>query len=67
MQQEVLARIEAGAGSGPELPDLCDRILDLFKVVSRDGQPGIWLMGQRPPTSADLVTATRDRLRDERG
>lgn len=51
MEQEVLARIEAGAGSGPDLPDLRDRILELFKVVSREGQPEIWLMGQRllPP------------------
>jgi len=47
MEQEVLARIEAGAGPGPDLPDLRDRLLELFKVVSRDGQPEIWLMGQR--------------------
>ncbi|MBW2258703.1 MAG: transposase [Deltaproteobacteria bacterium] len=47
MEQEVLARIEAGAGSGPDLPDLRDRLLELFKVVSRNGQPEIWLMGQR--------------------
>jgi hypothetical protein len=47
MEQEVLARIEAGGGAGPELPDLRDRLLELFKVVSRDGQPEIWLMGQR--------------------
>ena len=51
MEQEVFARIEAGGGSGPDLPDLRDRILELFKVVSREGQPEIWLMGQRllPP------------------
>jgi len=47
--EEVLARIEAGAGA--ELPtdllDLRDRMLELFKVVSIDGRPEIWLMGQR--------------------
>jgi len=46
MEQEVLARIEAGAGSGPELPDLRDRLLELFKVVSKNGQVEVWLMGQ---------------------
>ena len=44
---EVLARIEAGAGSGPELPDLRDRLLELFKVVSHNGQVEVWLMGQQ--------------------
>jgi hypothetical protein len=43
----VLARIEAGAGGSSELPDLRDRLLELFKVVSRNGQPEVWLMGQR--------------------
>ena len=47
MEQGGLARIEAGAGPGPDLPDLRDRLLELFKVVSRDGQPEIWLMGHR--------------------
>lgn len=46
MEEEVLARIEAGAGSGPELPDLRDRLLELFKVVSHNGQVEVWLMGQ---------------------
>lgn len=46
MEDEVLARIEAGAGSGPELPDLRDRLLELFKVVSHNGQVEVWLMGQ---------------------
>lgn len=45
--EEVLARIEAGAGPGPELPDLRDRLLELFKVVSHNGQVEVWLMGQR--------------------
>jgi transposase InsO family protein len=46
---EVLARIEAGAGaetSASEL-DLRERALDLFRVVSRGGQPEVWLLGQR--------------------
>jgi putative transposase len=47
MADEVLARIEAGAGGSSELPDLRDRLLELFKVVSRNGQPEVWLMGQR--------------------
>lgn len=46
--EEVLARIEAGAGasSHTDLLDLRDRALELFKVVSRDGKPEIWLLGQ---------------------
>ena len=47
MEEEVLARIEVGAGSGPELPDLRDRLLELFKVVSHNGQVEVWLMGQQ--------------------
>jgi transposase InsO family protein len=45
---EVLARIEAGAGRdmGDGL-DLRSRTLDLFKVVSRDGVPEVWLMGKK--------------------
>ncbi len=46
--EEVLARIEAGGGR--ELGDgleLSKRSLELFKVVSRDGNPEVWLMGQR--------------------
>lgn len=45
---EVLARIEAGAGAGvhTDLLDLRDRALELFKVVSRDGRPEVWLLGQ---------------------
>lgn len=45
---EVLARIEAGAGR--EIGDGIDlrvRCLDLFKVVSRDGVPEVWLMGKK--------------------
>jgi transposase InsO family protein len=45
---EVLARIEAGAGreigDGVELRERC---LELFKVVSKDGVPEVWLLGQR--------------------
>jgi transposase InsO family protein len=45
---EVLARIEAGAGrEGLDPLDLRDRCLELFKVVSLDGRPEVWLMGQK--------------------
>ena len=46
--EEVLARIEAGAGASAhtDLLDLRDRALELFKVISRDGKPEIWLLGQ---------------------
>ncbi len=45
---EVLARIEAGAGRdvGDGI-DLRARSLDLFKVTSRDGVPEVWLMGRK--------------------
>jgi putative transposase len=46
--EEVLARIEAGAGrdlgDGLELRDRC---LELFKVQSRNGVPEVWLLGQK--------------------
>ena len=47
--EEVLARIEAGVGADASLDvlDLRDRVLDLFKVVSVDGRPEVWLMGQK--------------------
>ena len=45
---EVLARIEAGAGrDGLEALDLHQRCLELFKVVSQGGVPEVWLMGQK--------------------
>ena len=46
--EEVLARIEAGAGRelGDGL-DLRDRCLELFKVTSRNGVPEVWLLGQK--------------------
>jgi transposase InsO family protein len=46
--EEVLARIEAGAGR--ELGDgveLRERCLELFKVISRGGVPEVWLLGQK--------------------
>jgi putative transposase len=46
--EDVLARIEAGAGRDPaDLLELRDRCLELFKVVSRGGVPEVWLLGQR--------------------
>jgi putative transposase len=49
---EVLARIEAGGGRELEL-DLRDRRLELFKVVTKDGVPEVWLMGHRLFTLPD--------------
>jgi transposase InsO family protein len=46
--EEVLARIEAGAGrEASDLLDLRDRCLELFKVTSRAGVPEIWLLGKK--------------------
>jgi len=46
--EEVLARIEAGAGrDAGDLLDLRDRCLELFKVTSRGGVAEVWLLGQR--------------------
>jgi hypothetical protein len=45
---EVLARIEAGAGrEGLDALELRHRCLELFKVVSQDGVPEVWLMGKK--------------------
>jgi hypothetical protein len=53
---EVLARIEAGAGRDVnDLLDLRERGLELFKVTSKGGVAEVWLLGQRlleVPTSA---------------
>jgi len=46
--EEVLARIEAGAGrDAQDLVELRDRCLELFKVISRGGVPEVWLLGQK--------------------
>jgi len=46
--EEVLARIEAGAGrDGLDAIDLKRRTLELFKVVTSGGVPEIWLMGNK--------------------
>ena len=47
--EEVLARIEAGAGADTSLDalELRDRVMEFFKVVSVDGRPEVWLMGQK--------------------
>src|SRR3712207_5619685 len=45
---EVLARIEAGAGrDAADLLELRERCLELFKVVSKGGVAEVWLLGQR--------------------
>jgi putative transposase len=45
---EVLARIEAGAGrDAGDLLELRERCLELFKVVSKGGVAEVWLLGQR--------------------
>ena len=46
--EQVLARIEAGAGRDPsDGVELRDRCLELFKVTSRAGVPEVWLLGQK--------------------
>jgi putative transposase len=46
--QEVLARIEAGAGrDASDLLELRERCLELFKVTSRGGAVEVWLLGQK--------------------
>ena len=52
--EEVLSRIEAGVPrDASDALELRDRCLELFKVVSKNGVPEIWLMGQRlmPPST----------------
>jgi putative transposase len=45
---EVLARIEAGAGrDAGDMLDLRERCLELFKVTSKGGVAEVWLLGQR--------------------
>ena len=54
---EVLARIEAGAGrDAGDLLDLRERCLELFKVTSKGGVAEVWLLGQR---LLELPTSTR--------
>ncbi len=45
--EEVLARIEAGAQRDGDDLELRERCLELFKVVSKNGTPEVWLLGQR--------------------
>jgi hypothetical protein len=46
--EEVMARIEAGAGrDASDLLDLRGRCIELFKVVSHGGVPEVWLLGQK--------------------
>jgi putative transposase len=45
---EVLARIEAGAGrDAADSLELRDRCLELFRVTSRAGVPEVWLLGRK--------------------
>jgi hypothetical protein len=54
---EVLARIEAGAGrDAGDLLNLRDQRLELFKVTSKGGVAEVWLLGQR---LLDLPTGAR--------
>jgi len=46
--EEVLARIEAGAGrEGLDSLQMRERNLELFKVVSHGGRSEVWLMGRK--------------------
>jgi transposase InsO family protein len=45
--EEVLARIEAGGQRDDDDLELRERCLELFKVVSKNGVPEVWLLGQR--------------------
>ena len=46
---EVLARIEAGTGAELDRDplELRDRALELFRVLSKNGRPEVWLLGER--------------------
>jgi len=45
---EVLARIEAGAGrDASDMLELRERCLELFRVTSRGGVPEVWLLGKK--------------------
>jgi len=44
---EVMARIEAGGVTDIHTDGLRERCLELFKVVSRDGVPEVWLLGKK--------------------
>jgi len=42
--------VESGAtkaGADPHCVSLAGRTLDLFRVISTDGKPEVWLLGQR--------------------
>jgi hypothetical protein len=45
--EEVLARIESGGQRDGDELELRDRCLELFKVVSKNGTPEVWLLGRR--------------------
>lgn len=45
--EEVLARIETGGQRDGDDLELRERCLELFKVVSKNGTPEVWLLGKR--------------------
>jgi hypothetical protein len=47
--EEVTRMLESGGvdAGDPHALTLAGRVLDLFKVVSQDGRPEVWLLGQR--------------------
>ncbi len=50
---EVMALIESGMGKeSMEALDVGRRVLELFKVISTNGKPEIWLMGQTGTSAA---------------
>jgi len=58
---EVMAQIERGEPVVVPGLGLETRPLELFRIISRGGQPEVWLLGQRlwPPPDAVSATTTR--------
>ena len=48
MAEQTVRRIEQGLGASPaHLSNPDTRALELFRVLSRAGQPEVWLMGHK--------------------
>jgi transposase InsO family protein/transposase-like protein len=46
--EEMMARIQAGQGGSPlDLLAGADRVLELFRIIARDGTPEIYLLGKK--------------------